>query len=136
GPWRGVTSWAQGGELAAVTELDRRRAAQVAAGADPHLAEHVADEVAASLTLTSRTADRLLDFAIALDGLPLTRAALAAGTIDTGKAHVISDEVTGLSAAHAAAVEAAVIGRAPGMTSGQLRAATHRAVLAADPSAA
>jgi hypothetical protein len=134
--WRRVTSWAHAGELAAVTELDRRRAAQVAAGADPHLAEHVADEVAASLTLTSRTADRLLDFAIALDGLPLTRAALAAGEIDTGKAHVIADEVTGLSPAHAAAVEAAVIGRAPGMTSGQLRSATHRAVLAADPSAA
>jgi hypothetical protein len=134
--WRRVTSWAHAGELAAVTELDRRRAAQVAAGADPHLAEHVADEVAASLTLASRTADRLLDFAIALDGLPLTRVALAAGEIDTGKAHVIADEVTGLSPAHAAAVEAAVIGRAPGMTSGQLRAATHRAVLAADPSAA
>lgn len=134
--WHRLTSWAHAGELAAVTELDRRRTAQVAAGADPHLAEHVADEVAASLTLTARTADRLVDFAIALDGLPLTRAALAAGESDTGKAHVIADEVTGLGAAHAAAVEAAVIGRAPGMTSGQLRSATHRAVLAADPSAA
>jgi hypothetical protein len=49
--WRRIGSWAAAGELAAVAELDRRRAAQVAAGADAHLAEHVADEVAMVLTL-------------------------------------------------------------------------------------
>ena len=41
--WRRLASWAAAGELAAVAELARRREAQVAAGADPHLAEHVAD---------------------------------------------------------------------------------------------
>jgi hypothetical protein len=134
--WRRLASWATAGELAAVAELDRRRRAEVAAGADPHLAEHVGDELAVSLTLTTRSADALLDFACGLARLPLTRAALAAGQIDRPKALVITDGVCCLSDAHAAAVESAVIGRAPGQTSGQLRAATQRAVFAVDPAAA
>ena len=134
--WRRLTSWTAAGELAAVAELSRRRTAEVAAGADPHLAEHVGDELAVSLTLTARGADQLLDFAARLDRLPCTRAALAAGEIDRAKAYVIADEVSCLDRAHAAAVEAAVIGRAPGQTTGQLRASARRAVLAADPAAA
>jgi hypothetical protein len=134
--WRRLTSWTAAGELAAVAELNRRRTAEVAAGADPHLAEHVGDELAVSLTLTARGADQLLDFAARLDRLPGTRAALAAGEIDKAKAYVIADEVSCLGHAHAAAVEAAVIGRAPGQTTGQLRASARRAALAADPAAA
>jgi len=134
--WRRLTSWTAAGELAAVAELSRRRADEVAAGADPHLAEHVGDELAASLTLTARAADQLLDFAARLDRLPRTRAALAAGEIDRAKACVVADEVSCLDHAHAAAVEAAVIGRAPAQTTGQLRASARRAVLAADPAAA
>jgi len=134
--WRRLTSWATAGELAAVAELNRRRTAEVAAGADPHLAEHVGDELAMPLTLTMRSADALLAFACQLGRLPLTRAALAAGEIDRGKALVICDEVSCLDDAHTAAVEAAVIGRAPELTTGQLRAMTRRAVLAADPAAA
>jgi hypothetical protein len=133
--WRRLASWAAAGELAAVAELDRRRKAEVEAGADPHLAEHVGDELAASLTLTTRSADALLDIACGLARLPLTRAALAAGQLDRVKALVITEGVAGLDDAHAAAVETAVIGRAPGQTSGQLRAATQRAVLAVDPAA-
>jgi hypothetical protein len=136
GAWRRLAAWATAGELAAVAELDRRRSAEVAAGADPHLAEHVGDELAASLTLTTRSADALLDFACGLARLPLTRAALAAGRIDRAKALVIVEGVTGLADTHAAAVESAVIERAPAQTSGQLRAATQRAVLAVDPAAA
>jgi hypothetical protein len=134
--WRRLTSWTAAGELAAVAELNRRRADEVAAGADPHLAEHVGDELAVSLTLTMRGADQLLDFAARLDRLLCTRAALAAGAIDRAKAYVIADEVSCLDHAHATAVEAAVIGRAPGQTTGQLRASARRAVLAADPAAA
>jgi hypothetical protein len=134
--WRRLAAWATAGELATVAELDRRRRAEVAAGGDPHLAEHVGDELAVSLTLTTRSADALLDFASGLARLPLTRAALAAGRIDRAKALVITEGVSGLTDTHAAAVESAVIGRAPGQTSGQLRAATQRAVLAADPAAA
>ena len=134
--WRRLTSWMVAGELAAVAELRRRRADAVAAGADPHLAEHVGDEIAAALTLTARGADQLLEFAAALERLPRTRAALAAGEIDRAKAYVIADEVSCLGPAHAAVVEAAIIGRAQVQTTGQLRASARRAVLAADPAAA
>jgi len=134
--WRRLASWAAAGELAAVAELDRRRKAEVAAGADPHLAEHVGDELAASLTLTTRSADALLDIACGLARLPLTPAALATGQIDRAKAQVITDGVSGLDDASAAVVEIAVIGRAPGQTTGQLRGAIQRAVLAVDPTAA
>ena len=122
-------------ELAALADLWRRRTAEEDAG-DRGAAEHAADEVAAALTLTGHAADTLLDLAITLGRLPLTSAALAAGDIDVPRAKVIADQVTGLSDDHAAAVEQAVIGRAVGQTTGQLRAAAHQAALAADPAAA
>jgi hypothetical protein len=134
--WRQVASWAAAGELATVAELCRRREAQVAAGADPHLAEHVSDEVAMVLTLTSRAADALVDRAEALARLPKTMAALVAGEIDVPKALVLVSEVSGLGDVHAARVEAAVIGRAEGWTTGELRRAARRQVIAADPAAA
>ena len=98
--------------------------------------DHVDDEVAVALTLTRRSAARLLDLALSLDRLPLTRAALAAGLIDERRAEVIAEELAGLDDEHAAAVEKLIIGRAPELTSGQLRALVRRAVLSADPKAA
>src|SRR6516165_3328054 len=106
--WRRVASWATAGELATVAELCRRRDAQVVAGADPHVAEHVSDEVAMALTLTSWAAGRLADRAQGLARLPKTMAALAAGEIDVPKALVILGELSGLSDVHAARVEAVV----------------------------
>jgi hypothetical protein len=134
--WRRLASWASAGEAAGIAELDRRRCAQVAAGADPHVAERVPDEIAAPLTLTMRAADLLTGFACRLTRLPRAMAALTAGRIDQPRAVVIVNELTGLDGPHAAAVEAAIIGQAPGQTTGQLRAAIRRAVLTADPAAA
>jgi hypothetical protein len=134
--WRRLASWAAAGELAVVAELGRRRDAQVAAGADPHLAEHVGDEVAMVLTLTSWAANTLVDQAAGLARLPQTMAALAAGAIDMPKALVILGELGGLDSVHAARVEAAVIGQAAGWTTGELRRAARRQVIAADPAAA
>ena len=134
--WRRVASWAAAGELAAVAELCRRREAQVVAGADPHVAEHVSDEVAMALTLTSWAAGRLVDRAQGLVRLPKTMAALAAGEIDVPKALVILGELSGLGSVHASRVEAAVIGQAAGWTTGELRQAARRHVIAADPAAA
>ena len=102
----------------------------------PGAARHTDDEIAAALTLTRRAADQVLSLAVALRRLPLTGRALTAGDIDLPRAMVIADEVTGLGNEHAAAVEQAVIGAAAGQTTGQLRAATRRAVLSADPQAA
>jgi hypothetical protein len=132
---RRLASWAAAMELAAIGDLWRRRMAEDQAG-DAGAACHAGDEIAAALTLTGRAADRVLDLAIALRRLPLTSESLAAGDIDLPRAIVIADEVTGLDDEHVAAVEHAITGSAPGQTSGQLRAATRRAVMAADPSAA
>jgi hypothetical protein len=134
--WHRLQSWGCAGELAAVAELAARRAAAVEAGADPYLIEHVDDEIAAPLTLTNRAAGNLLDFAASLRRLPLTSAALAAGEIDRVKALIITDELSHLDTAHAAAVERAIVGKAAGQTSGQVRASARRAVIAADPAAA
>jgi hypothetical protein len=77
-----------------------------------------------------------LDLAIALQRLPAASAALAAGAIDLPRAKVIADEVTGLTDEHAAAVDQVIASAAPGQATAQLRAATRRAVIAADPAAA
>ena len=98
--------------------------------------EHIGDEIAAALTLTARAADVLLDLATVLRRLPATMAALAAGRIDRYRATVIADELAGLGDEHATAVEQQVLDDAPGQTTGQLRVAARRAVLAADPAAA
>ena len=79
---------------------------------------------------------RLVELALGLDRLPLTRAALAAGLIDERRAEVITEELSGLDDAHAAAVEKLIIGKAPALTTGQLRALARRLVISADPAAA
>ena len=78
----------------------------------------------------------LLDRASALQDLPATAAALAAGQIDMPKALVFITGLNGQDPALARGIEASLIGRAPAQTTGQLRAALHRALLAADPAAA
>jgi hypothetical protein len=117
---RRLASWAAAMELAAVTDLWHRRTGEEDAG-DTGAALHSDGEIAAALTLTRRAADKVLGLALTLRRLPATRAALAAGDIDLPRAEVIADEVTGLRDAHAAAVDQAVIGAAPGQTTGQLR---------------
>lgn len=132
---RRLASWSASMELAAAGDLWRRRWAEEQAGGTG-AARHADDEIAAALTLTRRAADQVLGLAIALRRLPLTSRALTTGDIDLPRAMVIADEVTGLGNEHAAAVEQAVIGAAAGQTTGELRAATRRAVLSADPRAA
>ena len=139
--WRRIASWAAAGEAAAVVTLARRRAAASAASGEPgssHLAEHVTDEIAAALTLTGRSADRLLTVASGLARLPDVLTVLKAGGIDWAKAGVFADELAALPGKMAAGIAARYLGRAGagGWTTGQLRAALRRAVLAADPGAA
>ena len=136
--WRRLASWAAAGELAAVAELAaRREAASEAAGDNVmDIARSVTAEIAATLTLTSMSADRLIQRAEALRDLPGTTAALAAGDIDMARALVILIGLTGQDPALAHRIEAQVLPAAGGQTTGQLRAALNRALLSADPAAA
>jgi hypothetical protein len=133
---RRLASWSAALELAAVTDLVTRREADAAGTGSCAPGEHIGDEIAAALTLTARAADVLLDLATTLHRLPATMAALTAGQIDRYRAAIIADEVAGLGDEHAARVEQQVLAEAPGQTTGQLRVAARRAVLAADPAAA
>jgi Domain of unknown function (DUF222) len=131
-----LASWSASLKLAATSRLAARREAGGRKSGDWRPFDHVDDEVAVALTLTRRSAARLLDLALSLDRLPLTRAALAAGLIDERRAEVIAEELSGLDDARAAAVEKLIIGKAPGLTTGQLRALARRLVISADPAAA
>jgi len=132
---RRLESWSASLELSAVGDLMRRRLDEEAAG-QAGRAGHADAEIAAALTLTGRAAGGLLDLAMGLARLPRTARALAAGLIDLPRAMVIVDEVAGLGDEHIAGVEGQVLARAGGQTTTKLRAATRRAVIAADPLAA
>ena len=94
-------------------------------------------ELSLALTLTGRSADAHLNFAIELaTKLPKTAAALEAGQFDIVRARIIAEATHVLSNEHTAAVEDRIFPRAGQQTSGQLRAALARAVLSADPDAA
>jgi hypothetical protein len=128
---RRLASRAAGAELAAAAELAARRA-----GPDGRPGEHVEEELAAVLTLTGRAASLLAGRASAMTRLPGVAAALAVGRIDLPKAAVFADETACLDDIAAAAIAASVLPEADGMTTGQLRRALRREILALDPQAA
>jgi hypothetical protein len=140
--WRRLTSWAQARELAAIAALARRRPADgtppaAVPGQFPaRLSEFIASELAAALTLTGMAAEVQLDLALDLAERPATAAALETGEIDLPRARVLVDMLGQLDPAHADVVEARILPRAGSLTSGQLRAALERAILAIDPDAA
>ena len=97
----------------------------------------VPDELAPALTMTVRAAEMHLSLAAGLvTKLPMTAAALEAGLIDMVRARIIAEATGVLTREQAAAVEQLIFPRAGQQTSGQLRAALARAILAADPDAA
>ena len=101
------------------------------------LSPFVPDELAPALTMTVRAAGmHLLLAADLVAKLPVTMAALEAGLIDMGRARIIAEAARVLTTEQAAAVEQLIFPRAGQQTSGQLRAALARAILAADPDAA
>jgi hypothetical protein len=128
---RRLASRAAGAELAAAAELAARRA-----GPDGRPGEHVEEELAAVLTLTRSAAAILAAQAAAMVLLPGVAAALAAGRIDAAKARVFANETACLDEIAAAAIAASVLPDASGMTTGQLREALRREILAYDPQAA
>ena len=140
--WRKVTSWAQARELAAVAELARRRGVALApqpgrSPADQLKANFAPNEIALALTLTGCSADYWMSLAVSLDSrLPATLAVLAGGKIDLARAKLIDQYTTVLDDDLARMVEARVLPKAERQTTGQLRAALSRAVLAVDPAAA
>ena len=140
--WRRLESWCAAGTLAMVAELARRRPADRTAPAKPgqfpdQPSEFLTDEIGAALTLTGPAADTCLDLALDLAiRLPATAQALHAGIIDYLKARIIAEATRILSPDDARQVEDMILAKAGQQTSGQLRVALARAILAIDPEAA
>ena len=133
---RRLAAWQDGVELAAVAELDARRMRESARPKSSRASEHVSEELATALVLTSRSADLLLGLARDLSRLPLIMSALLAGRIDRARAAIFAAELAGLSDRAAQAVAMAFAGLAGAMTTGQRRAALRAMVLYLDPGAA
>jgi hypothetical protein len=126
-----LESWAAGLKTEAVGELDRRRA-----GPDGREGEFVAAEVAKALTLTPRSAQILLEQSRGLERFPAVAALLRAGIIDPRHASLITSQLELLPDKLARQVLDRVLPRAGQLTTGELRAALQRAIIAVDPQAA
>ena len=121
-----LTRWATAAQLAATSELARRR----------DDLRFVEDDIAAELQLSRAAAAARLAAALRLDQFPALAAGLAAGQLDLPKAQAIAEAVAVLDPATAERVTAEAVERAGRQTVGQLRAWLRREVLDADPDAA
>jgi hypothetical protein len=140
GSWRRVASWAQAQELAAVAQIASRAAARdkdigtSPDGRPARVPASAAAEVALELTMSQYGAAWWTDLAVTFGWrLAATGAALAAGVIDLTRARLIAEATAALSDQAARAVEDRVLPAAGDQTTGMLRAALRRAVIAADP---
>ena len=138
--FRRVASWAQAGELAAVAAIASRTAERdpkvgtAADGRPAGLAPSAVAEVSLALSMSHAGASWWAGLGVALQWrLAATGRALAAGQVDVSRARLISEATAVLSDELAQAVEARVLPDAGHQTTGELRAALRRAVIAVDP---
>jgi hypothetical protein len=141
--YRRIGSWAQARELACVGQIAARAAArdpEVGTGADGRPAQVTRDacaEVSLALTMTGASAEWWTDLAVTLSWqLRQTGAALRDGVIDLARARLIAEATCLLDEETARAVEDKILPDAGEKTTGALRAALRRAVIAADPAGA
>ncbi len=141
--FRRLAAWAQAGELAAVAEMASRTAARDdhvrvdADGRPEQVTPAAGSTVGLELVMSHPAAMAWTGLGVTLRWrLAATLAALSAGTIDLYRARLIAEATSPLDDDTARAVESAVLPKAGGQTSGQLRVALRRAVIAADPEGA
>lgn len=139
GGWERVIAWAQARQIREMASfVDSVQVRNAVLGASPSQAHDSAmAEVGLMLKVAARTAAARVDTARSLcERLPATLAALEQGRITLAKARILDAETLNLSDEHVALVEAQVVGTAHKQTPGQLRVATRRAAVSADPAAA
>jgi uncharacterized protein DUF222 len=141
--FRRMASWAQAGELAAVAQIASRAAARDEKigvddkGRPARIPASACSEVSLGLVMTQLGASWWTDLAVTLRWrLPATGAALAEGSIDLPRARLLAEATSLLGDEAARDVEEQVLSGAGRMTTGQLRAALRRAVIAVDPEGA
>jgi len=99
--------------------------------------ETTSSEIQAALHLTRRSADIQVDLASLLcERLPEVWEALHSGLIDLPRARILTDLTFSLPVELAREVTETALERAPGLTTGQLRAHLQRLIITIDPAAA
>jgi hypothetical protein len=141
--FRRIASWAQARELACVAQIAARAAVRdPKIGADTdgrpaRISREACAEVSLALMMTGIGAQWWTDLAVTLSWrLAATGAALHAGEIDLSRARLIAEATSFLDEDAARAVEEEILPGAGNKTTGSLRAALRRAVIAADPDGA
>jgi Domain of unknown function (DUF222) len=141
--WRRLASWAQAGELAAVSQIAARAAARDEdIGIEPdgrpaRIGPDATAEVCLALMMSQCGSSWWTDLAVTLTWrLARTGEALRDGFIDLSRARLIAEATSVLSEDAARVVEDEVLPGAGYQTLGQLRAAVQRAVIIADPEGA
>lgn len=139
GAWERVIAWAQANQLRQIASFmhsaEVRTAALGASTSQAH--DSAVAEVGLMLHISAGTAAARVGDAYSLcTRLPGTLAALEQGRITLAKARILDAETANLSPEHTMQVEQQMLCGARQQTPGQLRAATRRAVLTADPAAA
>ncbi|MFE3192536.1 DUF222 domain-containing protein [Nocardia sp. NPDC059240] len=131
----GAAAFAQAAEITAVREVYRRhRAGNAAPGAGGVRAgEFAAAEVAVAVHVSEAVATALIDIGLALDSLPQTKLAFAAGRIDLSRVQVIADSLRGLAREVREVLEPKLIDAALRSDPARLRQTAQRWVARLDP---
>ncbi|MFI6868934.1 DUF222 domain-containing protein [Nocardia sp. NPDC050406] len=131
----GAAAFAQAAEITAVRELYRRhRAGNAAPGpGGVRAGEFAAAEIAVAVQVSENVAAALIDIGLALDELPQTQLAFAAGRIDLARVQVITETTRGLSREVREAVEPNLIDAATRSDPARLRQTARRWVARVDP---
>ncbi|MFE3001361.1 DUF222 domain-containing protein [Nocardia sp. NPDC059246] len=131
----GAAAFAQAAEITAVREVYRRhRAANAAPGAGGVRAgEFAAAEIAVAVHVSEAVAAALIDIGLALDSLPQTKHAFAAGRIDLSRVQVIADSLRGLPHEVREVLEPKLIEAALRSDPARLRQTAQRWVTRLDP---
>lgn len=131
----GAAAFAQAAEITAIREVYRRHRA---GNAEPgpggiRAGEFAAAEVAVAVQVSEAVAAALIDIGLALDSLPQTRLAFAAGRIDLSRVQVITEAMRGLAREVREALEPKLIEAATRSDPGRLRQTARRWVIRLDP---
>ncbi|BEK90331.1 DUF222 domain-containing protein [Nocardia seriolae] len=131
----GAAAFAQAAEITAVREVYRRhRAGNAAPGAGGVRAgEFAAAEIAVAVHVSEGVAAALIDVGLALDSLPGTKLAFAAGRIDPSRVQVIADCLRGLPREVRESLEPKLIDAALRSDPARLRQTAQRWVARLDP---
>lgn len=130
----GAAAFAQAAEITAIREVYRRHRA---ANAEPgpggvRAGEFAAAQVAVAVHQSEAVAAALIDIGLALDSLPRTRAAFAAGRIDLSRVQVIAEAMRGLAREVREALEPKLIDAATRTDPSRLRQTARRWIIRLD----